>query len=144
MLFTSYTIPDILSSFPTRLKKKSSALLLQVQVSAKAAGEFSSPHLTFYVDSYSMSIPPCITTEDPSHSAKSAGTRSHLKKKKHTPLTQQRRSGLSMLSRHCVGTYEGNKLTCNSSGKTQPHPSQLAEPLWTDPGLKSGIGVCAS
>ena len=27
------------------------------------------------------------------------------------------------------------------SGNTQPQPPQLAEPLWTDPGIKSGIGV---
>ena len=35
----------------------------------------------------------------------------------------------------------GNKLTCNLSGNTYPQSSQLAEPLWTDPGLKSGISV---
>ena len=27
------------------------------------------------------------------------------------------------------------------SGNTRPQSSQLAEPLWTDPGLKSGISV---
>ena len=37
----------------------------------------------------------------------------------------------------------GNELTRNSSGNTQSQSSQLAEPLWTDPGLKSGI-MCAS
>ena len=36
----------------------------------------------------------------------------------------------------------GNELTRNSSGNTQPQSSQLAEPLWTDPGLKSEISVC--
>ena len=36
---------------------------------------------------------------------------------------------------------QGNKLTRNSSGNAQPQSSQLAEPLWTDPGIKSGIGV---
>ena len=35
-----------------------------------------------------------------------------------------------------------NELTRNSSGNTQLQSSQLAEPLWTDPGLKSGISVC--
>ena len=39
------------------------------------------------------------------------------------------------------GTYQGNKLTCNSSGNTQPQSSQLAEPLWTNSGIKSGISV---
>ena len=46
-----------------------------------------------------------------------------------------------MRSKHSVGTHQGNKLTCNSSGSTWPLSSQLAEPLWTDPSLKSGIGV---
>ena len=27
------------------------------------------------------------------------------------------------------------------AGNTQPQPSQLAEPLWTDPGLRSGTDV---
>ena len=44
-----------------------------------------------------------------------------------------------MLSRHSVGTYRGNELTRNSSGNARPQLSRLAEPLWTDPGLKSEI-----
>ena len=43
-----------------------------------------------------------------------------------------------MLSRNILG---GNGLTCSLSGNTQPQPSNLTEPLWTDPGLKSGISV---
>ena len=39
------------------------------------------------------------------------------------------------------GNLSGNKLTCNSSRSTQSQSSQLTEPLWTDPGLKSGISV---
>ena len=31
-----------------------------------------------------------------------------------------------------------NKLTRNSSGNTRSQSSQLAKPLWTDPGLNSG------
>ena len=46
-----------------------------------------------------------------------------------------------MPSRHSEGTYQGNELSRNSSGNTRPQSSQLAEPLWTDPSLKSGIGV---
>ena len=38
-----------------------------------------------------------------------------------------------MLFRHSAGTYQGNELTCNSSGKASPQSSQLAEPLWIDP-----------
>ena len=47
-----------------------------------------------------------------------------------------------MLSKHSVDTYQGSELTCNSSGNAHPLSSQLAEPLWTDPGPKSGITVC--
>ena len=39
------------------------------------------------------------------------------------------------------GNPTGNELTRNSSGYTQPQSSQLAEPLWTGPGLKNGISV---
>ena len=46
-----------------------------------------------------------------------------------------------MLSRHIVETYQGNELTLNSSGSPRPQSSQLAEPMWTDPGVKSGISV---
>ena len=46
-----------------------------------------------------------------------------------------------LLSRHSVGTYPENKLTCNLSGNIWPQSSQFAEPLWTYPGIKSGISV---
>ena len=46
-----------------------------------------------------------------------------------------------MLARQSMGTYPENKLTHNLSRNFQPQSSQLAEPLWTDPGLTSGIGV---
>ena len=37
------------------------------------------------------------------------------------------------------GNLSGNELTCNLSGNTW---SQLSQPLWTDPGLKSRISLC--
>ena len=40
------------------------------------------------------------------------------------------------------GNLSGNKLTHNSSGNTWPQLSQLAKPLWTDPGVKSRIIMC--
>ena len=46
-----------------------------------------------------------------------------------------------MLSRHSVGTYQGNEPKNNLSGNTPPQSSQLAEPLWVYRGLKSGISV---
>ena len=38
-------------------------------------------------------------------------------------------------------TGTGLMLTSNSLGDTRPQSSQLAEPLWTDPDVKSGISV---
>ena len=34
------------------------------------------------------------------------------------------------------------ELTCNFSGNIQPQSSQPAKPLWTYPGIKSGISLC--
>ena len=39
------------------------------------------------------------------------------------------------------GNLSGNELTRDSSLNTRSQSSQLAEPLWTDPGLKSEISV---
>ena len=77
--------------------------------------------------------------KDPGHSAKSARGRLHLNT--HTPLTQRSRSGLTMpLSRHSVGIYPETS-TRDLSGNIWPQSSQLAEPLWTNPELGSGISV---
>ena len=46
-----------------------------------------------------------------------------------------------MLSRHSVGTYQGNELTLNLWQNASFQLSQLAELLWTDSGQKSGSGV---
>ena len=77
--------------------------------------------------------------KDPGHSAKGTGGR--LYRNTRTPLTRRNRSGLTILSGHSTWAYQGNELTRNSSGKAQPQSPQLAESLWTDPGLKSGMGV---
>ena len=73
--------------------------------------------------------------KDPSHSAKIAGGRLHLNM--HTPLSQRSWSGLTVLIRDSVGTYQGNNFSHNLPGNTLPQLSQLSEPLWTDPSLKS-------
>ena len=39
------------------------------------------------------------------------------------------------------GNLSGNELTHNSSGNIRSQSSQLAKPLWTDPGLQSGISL---
>ena len=79
--------------------------------------------------------------KDPEHSAKRA--RGRLRLNMYTPLTQRSRSGLTIGSRHGVGTYPGNELTHKSSGNARSQSAQLAEPLWTDPGRrKGGNGAC--
>ena len=54
---------------------------------------------------------------------------------------QQSRSGLTMPLFRQSGNTSGNGLTRNSSGNTRSQPSKLAEPMWTDPGLKSGMSL---
>ena len=77
----------------------------------------------------------------PGDSAKSAGDRLHLNM--HTPLTQRSWSGADYAAVQAkCGNLSENELTRNSSGNTRPQSSQLAEPLWTDPGLRNGISVC--
>ena len=77
--------------------------------------------------------------KDPGHSAKSAGGRLHVNT--HTPLTQRSLRELTMpLSRHSVETYQEMSSHATRQG-TSDQSSQLAEPLWTDPGVKSGISV---
>ena len=39
------------------------------------------------------------------------------------------------------GNLSGNELTRNPSGNSRSQSSQLAEPLWTDPRVKSEISV---
>ena len=56
-------------------------------------------------------------------------------------MSKWSRSGLTVLFKYRMETYHRNEPTCNSSGNTQPQLPQLTEPLWTDPGLKSGIDV---
>ena len=115
---------------------------LRVRVPAESAGEYSCVQLTLCADSYSVSVLPRFTSvarKGPGHSVKSADGRIHPKHA-HT-LNLIGRSWLTMLSRHSVGIYEGNGHTHGSSENSRPQSSQLAKPLWTDPGLKSGIGM---
>ena len=115
---------------------------LQVQFPAGAAGKF------LLQSSFSVLTPiwcpfhPVLLQwhiKDSSHSAKSADGRLYLNTL--TPWSQQSWSGLTVLSRHVALTYQGSELTHNSSGNTRPLSSQLTEPLWTYPALKSGIDV---
>ena len=81
-----------------------------------------------------------VAHERPQSPAKSAGGRLHLNT--HTPLTLRSRSGLILpLSRYSVGSYQ-EMSSRNLSGNIWLQSSQPAEPLWTNPGIKSVISVC--
>ena len=81
---------------------------LQVGVPAGAEGELPSPGN--FLCSYSVSVaPPCYLLlqwhiKDPGHSAKSASGWFH--RNLPTTLSKWSVSGLPMLSRHSVGTYQ--------------------------------------
>ena len=49
-------------------------------------------------------------------------------------------AGYAAVQAQC-GNLSQNELTCNSSRNTCSQLSQLTDPLWTDPGLKSGISL---
>ena len=82
-----------------------------------------------------------VALKDPGHSAKSTGDRLHLK---HTYILDPLKlewADYAAAQAEC-GNLSGDKLTRNSPGNTQSQSSQLAEPLWSDPGLNSGISLC--
>ena len=47
-----------------------------------------------------------------------------------------------LLSRHSVGTYQETSSHVAARQGTLGQSSQLIEPLWTDPDLKSGVSAC--
>ena len=80
-----------------------------------AVGEFSSPELSFYTDSFGVYSTPVLVqwhVKDPGHCAKSAGGRLHLNT--YMPLTQRSKNGLTMLSE----TKHWNLLGKTSSDAT--------------------------
>ena len=88
----------------------------------------------------SISVLPQWHVKVPGHSAKSAGDWLHVKT--HIPWTQRSRGGLTTpLFGHNVGRYPETSSHTTLSGNIRPQSSQLAEPLWTDPSIKSGISV---
>ena len=78
--------------------------------------------------------------KDPGHSAKSAGGRLRLKHAYTLDPSKSECVDYAVVQAEC-GNLSGNELTLNSSGNTQSQSSQLAEPLWTNPGLESGISL---
>ena len=81
--------------------------------------------------------------KDLSHSAKSAGGRLQAYTLTHAYTLDPKKSewaDYAAVQAQCENLSR-NELICNLSGNIRPRSSQLAEPLWTDPGIKSGISV---
>ena len=74
------------------------------------------------------------------HSAKLAGGRLHLKHACTFVPTKSEWADYAAVQA-ASGNLLGNELKRNSSGNTRSQSSKLAEPLWTDPGLKRRISV---
>ena len=115
---------------------------LRVQILAGAVGEFSSPESTLCADSYSVSVPPpCY------RSGTLKKTQSFDQKciwqvtPKHAYSLDPSKSEWADHAATQEDNLSGNELLRNSSGNTRLQSSQLAEPLWTDPGLMGGISV---
>ena len=116
---------------------------LRVWIPAGAAGEFSSPEWTLCADSYSVSVPPCVTE------MACQRLRSFCQKWR-WQITPENAYTLDLLKPEWADyaavqaecrNISRNKLTRNSSRNTQSQSSQRTEPLRTDPGLKSGISL---
>ena len=117
---------------------------LRVPTPAEAAGEFCSPQLTLCADSSSLSVPPPVLPQwhvkDPSHSVIKRRRQVTPKYEYILDSTKSDRADHAAVQAES-GNLSGNELTCNLSGNIRPQSSQPAEPLWTDPDIKSGISV---
>ena len=115
----------------------------RVRIPEEAAGEFTSPELALCADSYSVSVPPSYyrsgTQKNPIILPK---VQMAVTPKNACTLdpTKSEWADYTAVQAYC-GNLSENDLTRNSSGNTRLQSSQLAEPLWTDSGLKSGISV---
>ena len=105
------------------------------------AEEFSSPELTFCADFYSVSVPPHVTAaarKRPWSFCQKYGWQVTPKHAYTLDPSKSEWADYAAVQAEC-GNLSGNELTPNSSGNTRLQSSQLTEPLWTNPGLKSGI-----
>ena len=81
-----------------------------------------------------------VARKIPRHSAKSAGRQVTPRHAYAFDPTKSEWADYAAAQAEC-GNLSGNELTRNSSVNTRSQSSQLAEPLLTDPGLKSGISL---
>ena len=118
---------------------------LRVRIPAGTAGEFSSPELTLNADSYSVSILThviAVACKRPWSFCQKCRWQVMPKHAHTLDPTKSEWAEYAAVQAQCGNLSSGNKLTRNLSGNIQPQSSQLTDPLCTDPGIKSGIGVC--
>ena len=118
---------------------------LRVQIPAGAAGEFSSPESTVCADSYLVSVPSRVTAvarKRPRSFCQKCRWRDTPKHAYTLDPTKPEPewAGYAAVQAQC-GNLSGNELTRNLTWNIRSQSSQLAEPLWTDPGIKSEISV---
>ena len=111
----------------------------RVRIPTGAAGEFSSPGSTLCSDSYSVSVPPPCYRRPWSFCQKCRWQVFHKHAYTFDPMKSEW-ADYAAVQAQC-GNLSGNEFTHKPSGNTQSRSSQLAKPLWTDPGLESEIGV---
>ena len=78
--------------------------------------------------------------KDPGRSAQSAGGRLHLEHAYTLDSTKREWADSAAAQAQCENLSR-NELTRNLLGNGRPQMSHLAEPLWTDPGLKNIISM---
>ena len=116
---------------------------LRVRILAGVVGEFSFLQSTLCADSYSVSVTPLVTTvagKRPWPFCQKCRWQVTPKHAYHLDPLQSEWADYAAVQAEC-GNLSRNELTRNSSGNTKSQLSQLAQLLWTDPGLKSGISL---
>ena len=78
--------------------------------------------------------------KDPGHSAKSAGVQVTSKHAYTLDPMKSEWADYAAVQKY-YGNLSGNELTGNLSRSSWPQLSHLAESLWTEPGLSSGISM---
>ena len=112
---------------------------LRVRIPAEAAGEFSSPESSLCADSYRCPFHPRISAvarKRPRSFCQKCRRQVTPKHAYTLEPTKSEWADYAAVQAKCVN-LSGNELTRNLSGNIRPQSSQLAEPLWTDSGLKS-------
>ena len=116
---------------------------LRVRIPVGAAGEFTCLESTLCADSYSVSVAPPVLPQWHAKDPAFCQTCRWQVIPKYAYILDQTKSEWAdyAAAQAWCGNLSGNKLTRNLSGDFRPQSSQFAEPLRTDPSIKSGISV---